>query len=63
MRTNIDIDETLMKKAMKASKAKTKKETVEKALQALIEKEARQDMRKMRGKVEWEGDLEEMRSA
>ncbi len=62
MRTNIEIDDNLLKEAMRASKAKTKKETVEKALQALIEREARQEMREMRGKVQWEGNLDEMRS-
>lgn len=61
MRTNINIDDDLLEKAMKISKAKTKKEAVERGLEALIKQAAREDMRQLRGKVKWEGDLEEMR--
>ena len=52
MRTNINIDDTLLEKAMKMSKAKTKKEAVERGLQALIKQAAREDMRSLRGKVD-----------
>jgi Arc/MetJ family transcription regulator len=62
MRTNINIDDALLEKAMKMSKAKSKKEAVERGLQELIKQAAREDMRALRGKVEWEGDLDEMRS-
>ena len=62
MRTNININDDLLEKAMKVSKAKTKKEAVERGLRALIKQAAREDMRQLRGKVDWEGDLEEMRS-
>jgi Arc/MetJ family transcription regulator len=48
MRTNIDIDDELMKKALKASGEKTKKGAVEAAL-------------RLRGKVAWEGNLDESR--
>ncbi len=47
---------------MEMSKAKTKKEAVERGLQELINRAAREDMRALRGKVKWEGNLDEMRS-
>lgn len=50
MRTNIEIDDKLMKEAMKASKLKTKKATVEAGLKELIRQKANQNMRKLIGK-------------
>jgi Arc/MetJ family transcription regulator len=65
MRTNIEIDDELMAKAMKALNATTKKEAVAKALASVVtdaERVQRQiAMRKWRGKVPWEGELEEWR--
>lgn len=61
MRTNIVIDEKLMAEAMKRSGAKTKRETVEKALQLLVQMSRQQDIRKLRGQLHWEGDLDAMR--
>ncbi len=61
MRTNIDIDDKLMKAAMKATGKKTKRETVEESLRRAIEMESHHDIRKLRGKLHWEGDLEAMR--
>lgn len=58
MRTNIEIDEKLISKAMKALKVKTKKEAVETALRMVTEREARDNMRKLRGKVEMFSDNE-----
>jgi Arc/MetJ family transcription regulator len=62
MRTNIDIDDELMAKAMKAAGTKTKKETVEEGLKALVRKGDMQRLIKLRGKVQWEGDLDAMRT-
>ena len=62
MRTNIDIDDRLMQKAMKLSKAKTKKEAVEEALKALIQREQQRKILKLKGNVTWEGNLAEMRN-
>jgi Arc/MetJ family transcription regulator len=61
MRTNIDIDEKLIKEAMELSKLKTKKAVVEEGLKRLI-RLARQkkSLEELRG-IGWEGDLEEMR--
>ena len=51
MRINIDIDNDLICDAMKILNVKTKKEAVELALRKVQEEAARQDIRKMRGKV------------
>jgi Arc/MetJ family transcription regulator len=61
MRTNIVIDDTLMKEAMRASGAKTKRETVEAALRLMVQLKAQEKMRELRGKLRWEGDLKAMR--
>ncbi|RUO20881.1 DUF2191 domain-containing protein [Aliidiomarina iranensis] len=61
MRTNIVIDDKLMADALKASGYKTKKEAVEQGLKLLLLRSQQQDIRKLRGQVKWEGDLDEMR--
>ncbi|MGH6855416.1 MAG: type II toxin-antitoxin system VapB family antitoxin [Aestuariivirga sp.] len=61
MRTNIEIDDRLMKQAMRASGAMTKRETVEKALKLLVRIDAQGAIRRLRGKLRWEGDLDAMR--
>lgn len=61
MRTNIDIDDELLDKAMRLAGTKTKKATVEEALQQLIKRYEQQRVLELYGTVEWEGDLEEMR--
>jgi Arc/MetJ family transcription regulator len=61
MRTNIVIDDILMNKAKKVSGYKTKKETIEEALRLLVAQREQSEIRTVRGKLNWEGDLEEMR--
>jgi Arc/MetJ family transcription regulator len=61
MRTNIVIDDDLMKRAMRASGAKTKREAVEAGLRLLLDIKQQSRMRELRGKLRWEGDLEAMR--
>ncbi|MFT4256214.1 MAG: type II toxin-antitoxin system VapB family antitoxin [Pseudoxanthomonas sp.] len=63
MRTNIEIDEKLMKKALKATGAKTKREAVDIALRRVVNLEAQRNILKLRGKIHWQGNLEEMRLA
>lgn len=63
MRTNIVIDDQLMAEALKASGYKTKKEAVEQGLKLLVRLKKQQEIRKLRGNVKWEGDLDEMRSS
>lgn len=57
MRTNIDINDELMAQAMRASGAQTKKGAVEAGLRLLAETHAQVSIRKLRGKVRWNGDL------
>ena len=61
MRTNIVIDDRLMARAMRASGAATKRETVEKGLKLLLRLKRQEKIRSGRGKFRWEGDLDAMR--
>lgn len=61
MRTNIVIDDKLMADALKASGLQTKKEAVELGLKLLVKKQQQQAIRGLKGKIKWEGDLDEMR--
>jgi Arc/MetJ family transcription regulator len=61
MRTNIVIDDKLMMDALKASGLRTKKEAVEQGLKLLVRRSQQQEIRKLRGRIKWEGDLDEMR--
>lgn len=61
MRTNIVIDDELMGKAMLLTGIKTKKEVVEEALRVLIRQSEQKTILGLRGKIKWEGDLNEMR--
>jgi Arc/MetJ family transcription regulator len=61
MRTNIEIDDQLMRQAMRRSGARTKKAAVEAGLRLLAETYAQGSIRKLRGKVNWEGDLDQSR--
>lgn len=61
MRTNIDIDDKLMKQAMKATGAATKKAAVETALRAVVRLKKQKVIGKWFGKVQWEGNLDAMR--
>ena len=62
MRTNIEIDDKLMKDALRATGAKTKKEAVELGLRTLLDLRAQEKARELRGKITWEGDLNVMRT-
>ncbi|MGH6897053.1 MAG: type II toxin-antitoxin system VapB family antitoxin [Geminicoccaceae bacterium] len=61
MRTNIEIDDELMAKALKLTGLHTKRAVVDAALRALIERRSRQLLRESFGKYPWEGDLDQMR--
>ena len=62
MRTNIVIDDALMKAAMQATGAATKRETVELGLRALVRLRRQAAIKAWRGKLDWRGDLEKMRT-
>ncbi len=62
MRTNIVIDDRLMKRAMRASGASTKREAVQRGLELMVRlAEQERLLRSARGKFRWEGDLTAMR--
>ncbi len=63
MRTNIVIDDELMKKAMELSGLPTKRAVVEAGLLLLIQVKSQKGVRNLRGKVRWEGNLDEMRAS
>ncbi len=61
MRTNIIIDDDLLERAMRATGAKTKREAVELGLASLVRLKEQEDIRDLRGKLRWTGDLDRMR--
>jgi Arc/MetJ family transcription regulator len=62
MRTNVDLDETLVKEAMKISGIATKKAVLNMALKEYVRKNNLKKILKYRGSNIWEGNLEEMRT-
>jgi Arc/MetJ family transcription regulator len=61
MRTNIIIDDQLMSEALLVSGMKTKKQAVEEGLKLLITMKKQEKIRELRGKLQWEGNLDQMR--
>ena len=62
MRTNVVIDDNLMKSAIKASGLKTKKETIEEGLKLLVQLRRQTAVKQLRGRLQWQGDLDAMRT-
>lgn len=62
MRTNIEIDDQLMSDALRLTGARTKREAVEMGLRTLLRLRPQEDIRRFRGKLQWEGDLDGMRT-
>jgi len=62
MRTNNVIDDSLMNDALQVTGLKTKKEAVELALKTLIRLKKQEEIKKFKGKLKWEGDLDSMRT-
>ena len=63
MRTNIVINDELMATALELTGIRTKREAVETALKIMVDLKKQEQIRQYRGKLEWQGDLEEMRLA
>lgn len=63
MRTNIVIDDKLIQKAMQATGSPTKRAVVEAGLRLLLQVKAQAGIRRLRGKIKWEGNLDEMRTS
>lgn len=61
MRTNINIDDRLLSQARKLTRLRTKREVVHRALEVLVQSEARKDILRLRGSGIWTGNLKVMR--
>jgi Arc/MetJ family transcription regulator len=62
MRTNIVIHDKLMRDTLRATGLKTKREAVEEGLRTLLRLKRQAGIRRLRGKLNWQGDLNAMRS-
>lgn len=62
MRTNVVIDDKLMRDILRATGLRTKREAVELGLQTLLRLTKQAAIRRLRGKLVWRGDLEAMRT-
>lgn len=62
MRTNVVIDDKLMSRALRSSGCRTKRSAIESGLQLLVQVNSQKKLRTLKGKITWDGDLEEMRS-
>jgi len=62
VRTNIVIDDKLMKDVLKVTGLKTKREAVELGLRVLLQLRRQEEIKQYRGKLKWEGDLDSMRT-
>ena len=62
MRTNIVIDDKLMRDTLRATGLRTKREAVDQALRTLLRLRKQAEIRRFRGKLDWHGDLDAMRS-
>jgi Arc/MetJ family transcription regulator len=62
MRTNIVIDDKLMRDTLRATGLKTKRDAVDQALRTLLRLRKQAEIRRFRGKLDWQGDLHAMRS-
>lgn len=63
MRTNIVLDEELVKRAKSLTGIKTTRALVDEALRTLIQLRQQEQVRELRGRLRWEGDLAELREA
>jgi Arc/MetJ family transcription regulator len=57
LRTNIELDDKLLQQAMRSTGARTKRAVVEAGLRLLVQTHAQAGIRRLRGKVQWQGDL------
>jgi Arc/MetJ family transcription regulator len=62
MRTNVVIDDQLMRDTLRATGLKTKREAVEEGLRTLLRLTRQSEIRRLRGKLHWKGDLDAMRN-
>lgn len=62
MRTNVVIDDALMKEALRVTGLKTKREAAELGLRTLLRLCRQEEIRRWRGKLSWQGELDAMRA-
>ena len=62
MKTTVNIPDKVLRDAMRHTKAKTKREAVEEGLRTLLRLKRQAEIRRLRGKLDWHGDLDGMRS-
>ena len=62
MRTNIVIDDKLMKETLGLTGLRTKREAVELGLRTIVRLRKQEEIRRFRGKLKWQGDLKAMRT-
>jgi len=61
VRTNVVIDDDLMESALKVSGLRTKKDAIEEGLKLLVQVKRQKEIKRFRGKLKWDGNLDEMR--
>jgi Arc/MetJ family transcription regulator len=61
VRTNVVIDDELMSRALRSSGCRTKRSAIDAGLRLLVEVNSQKKLRLLKGRIAWEGDLEEMR--
>ncbi|MEX3952807.1 type II toxin-antitoxin system VapB family antitoxin [Paraburkholderia sp. EG287B] len=61
MRTTFEVDDRLMAEALAATGLQTEQEVVELALRTIIRLKRQEEIRRYRGKIDWQGNLDEMR--
>ncbi len=61
MRTNVVLDDQLMSRALRTSGCRTKRSAIESGLRLLVQVNSQKKLRSLRGRIAWDGDLEEMR--
>lgn len=62
-RTNIELDDTLVKEGLKLTGVVTKKELINQAVKDLVRREKQKEILKFKGKIDWVGDLSKMRAS
>ncbi len=63
MRTNIEIDELIMQQIIRLSAVKTRRRAIEEAIKRYMRHVAQVELLKLKGKIKWEGDLDDMRTS
>lgn len=61
MRTNVVLDDRLMSRALRTSGCRTKRSAIESGLRLLVQVHSQKKLRSLKGRIMWEGNLDEMR--